>query len=66
MNKKEAYKIVFDDLTKYNLYNGICDAENGNKHFMYGIGCVMETISFNAGIDNFGDIFYKNLIKSEE
>ena len=66
MNKKEAYKIVFNDLKNCNLFKGIYNAKNGNKHFMNGIGCVMENISYNAGFDNFGNIFIENLIKSEK
>lgn len=68
MNKAEAYKIVFDDLCKCNMFVGIYDAKNGNEHFMFGIGTVMEAIATVVGEetwDNFLDIFNHNMRESE-
>ena len=69
MNKAEAYKIVFDDLCKYNMFVGIYDAKNGDDHFMFGISTVMEaianTISEEEG-DNFINKFYRNMDESEK
>ena len=69
MDKKEAYKIVFEDLKQSNLFNGHYDAKNGNANFMYGISTVMEFIAY--GIDDstgrsFADEFTDNMIDSEE
>ena len=69
MNKKEAFKIVFNELTKNNLFIGNYDARHGNNHFMYGIETVMDAIAANISdefYDNFDDTFVKNMIKSEE
>ena len=52
MTKKEAYKIVFEDLINIPLYRGKYDAKFGNQNYMYGIKSVMETISFGAEPDN--------------
>lgn len=65
---REAYRIVFADMTKVNLFKGIYDGKNGNKSFMYGISTVMEYIASNVNkqtVDNFSEIFIKNMIKSE-
>lgn len=48
MNKEEAYKIVFDDLTREggcDLFRGIYDAKNGKDSYMNGISLVMEYIA---------------------
>lgn len=69
MDKKEAYKIVFEDLKQSNLFTGHYDAKNGNEHYMYGISVVMEFIAY--GIDDstgrdFADKFMENMIASEK
>lgn len=68
MELQKAYEIVFNDMTKkgLNLFQGNYDTKNGNKDFMYGILTVMEFISYKAGVEDFGDVFIKNMIKSEE
>lgn len=67
MEKFEAYRIVYEDLTKDDwLFTGKYDAENGNKHFMYGIESVMEKIAYEAGeYDGFSERWDSNIAKSE-
>ena len=69
MNKKDAYKIVFDDLKQCELFNGHYNAKNGNEQFMYGISTVMEFIAYrvdhSTGV-NFEDDFLKNMSDSRE
>lgn len=67
---KEAYKMVFDDMTsKVELFTGIYDAKHGSKEFMYGVSTVMEYIAYSideeTGID-FEDLFVNNLIKCKK
>lgn len=69
---RNAYKLVFDDLTKGSdspsFFIGNYDAKNGSEYFMYGVGTVMELIAYKIGDevgDEFSDRFTKNLIKSE-
>ena len=67
-NKSEAYKIVFDDLTKCNMFKGIYDGINGNPHFMYGIWTVMDYIASNVSedcYDQFTEEFERNMIDSK-
>ena len=67
MDKKEAYEIVYNDLIAANLFRGIYDARHGNISFMNGIACVMEVIADSAGkLEEFDNIFYKNLAESEK
>ena len=67
MDKKEAYKIVYKDLIAASLFRGIYDAKHGNISFMNGIALVMEVIADSAGkLEEFDDIFYKNLSESEK
>lgn len=42
----EAYKMVYNDLINN---RGVYDAKNGNRHFMYGVHSVMETVAYMAG-----------------
>lgn len=66
MDKKIAYKIVFDELTKINMFCGKA-SEYANIYFMNGIGTVMEVIANNiseAKGANFEKEFTKNLIQS--
>ena len=69
MNKSEAYKIVFDNLTECNLFKGIHDARSGENKFMYGIWTVMSAIAYGVS-DDFGDefeeTFSQNMINSEK
>lgn len=71
MDKKtrDAFRIVFEELTRNPMFKGKYDAKNGNKHFMYGVSTVMENIAYNADEwlgENFSDTFFENMIKSEE
>lgn len=71
MDKKtrEAYRIVFANMTKIDLFKGIYDGKNGNEHYMFGISAVMEHIAYNIDEetgDNFSETFIDNMIKSEE
>ena len=66
MTKKEAFEIVFDELTKVNMFRGKA-SEYANIYFMNGIGTVMEVIASNIseekGRENEKE-FTKNLIQS--
>jgi len=66
--RTEAYKLVFDDLTKCNMFKGIYDAKHGNEDFMYGILIIMENIALNVSEDcyeKFTAEFTKNMVESE-
>ena len=69
MNKTEAFKIVFEELKKCNLFCGVYDARNGSDSYMHGVSAVMESIAYrideNVG-DKFSDDFISNMILSEE
>ena len=70
MNKEEAYRIVFNDLTKCNLNIGIYDARDKARvdHFMNGIATVMEQIAYGISEevgDTFSEIMINNKIISE-
>ena len=67
--KSKAYKTVFNDLMRHNLFKGIYDAKNGRKDFMYGIATVMECIALGVSYecyDMFQNEWTKNIIASEE
>ena len=69
MNKSEAYKIVFDDLTQCNLFRGIYDARHGNEYYMYGVVAVMENIAMGVSDEcwkRFDEEFNQNMIESEK
>lgn len=66
--KPEAYKLVFNELIKCNMFKGIYDAKHGNTDFMYGILAVMEYIAVNVSEDcyeNFTAEFTKNMVNSK-
>lgn len=66
--KPEAYKLVFDDLIKCNMFKGIYDAKHGNENFMYGILTIMENIALNVSEDcyeKFTAEFTKNMVDSK-
>lgn len=69
MDKTEAFKIVFEELKKCELFCGRYDAKNGNDSYMHGVSSVMESIAYrideNVG-DKFSDDFISNMILSEE
>ena len=69
MDMKEAYRIVFDDLTNCGLFCGKYDARYGSEEFMYGIESVMEVIAYKVSEEvgnTFSDMFTNNIIASEE
>lgn len=70
MDKKEAYKIVFEDLKQQcSVFTGHYDAVHGNEHFMYGVSMVMESIAYRVDDStgmNFENEFTDNMIESEE
>ena len=65
MTKKEAFKIVYDELTEKGLFIGKFDAKHGNVNFMYGIELVMEYISYYAECnEEYEKLFMENFRKS--
>ena len=69
MDKTEAYRIVFEDMTKEEgLLTGHYDAKNGGEQFMFGVSLVMEYIAGQLGEEiycEFSDSFTKNMLESE-
>ena len=70
MDKKEAYKIVYDDLIRIPTFGGLWNAKNDDANSYYtkiGIYFVMSTIAFAIDPDNktvyneYEEIFKKNL-----
>lgn len=69
MLKRLAYKIVFNDLKKINMYCGVYDAKNGSRDFMYGLWTIMEHIAYEADkrrVDEFNGLFSDNMDRSKE
>lgn len=59
---------LFDKMTKCDLFIGKYDAENGNRHFMFGVASVMEYIANEISEETlvkFTDEFHGNMIDSE-
>lgn len=68
MDKTEAFKIVFDELQKVDIFTGKYDARNGNRYFMYGIATVMESIAYSVDEktgNKFTETFDRNMDESE-
>lgn len=67
MEKSEAYRIVYEDLTREDgLFTGRYDAVNGTSTYMYGIASVMEKIAYEAGrYEEFSEKWDGNFMKSE-
>ena len=66
MTKKEAFEIVFDELTKINMFSGKV-SKYADASFVEGIGTVMEAIANNISEEkgaNFEKEFTKNVIQS--
>lgn len=61
---RRAYRLVFKDLYKVNMFRGVYDAKNGSEAFMYGISTVMGTIAFEAENFDFEDMFMANMTRS--
>ena len=74
MDKKEAYKIVYDDLIRIPTFGGLWNAENDANSYYTKIGIyfVMSTIAFTIDPDNktvyneYEEIFKKNLKAKKE
>lgn len=67
MATREDFKVVLDDLMKWDLFVGKFDAVNGNKDFMFGIETVMKAIALRASdeaYDNYVAIFTRNYLDS--
>ncbi len=66
---RQAYRTVFDDLSKCPLFMGYYDAKNCKEDLMYGISTVMEFIAGGVSeecLDNFNKTFSENMRVSEE
>lgn len=72
VDKREAYKIVFNDLKKFKLFNGkynaidVCDFENEND-FLEGIRLVIEHIALRVSentLHEYKQMFDKNVENS--
>lgn len=70
MEKSEAYRIVFEDLTAHDwLGTGVYDARHGKEEFMHGVSTVMECIAANVSnevYEAFEKRFYNNMMASQE
>lgn len=65
MDKKTAYEIVYNDLSKLNMFMGTYDAKNGSELYMHGIWAVMENIAYHTDkLEEFEKIFFENIEKS--
>lgn len=67
---RNAYRIVLNDILNRDIrmLTGNYDVKNGNRHFMHGVGIVMEFIAYNVSDEDgnsFSDLFMKNMIESE-
>ena len=66
MTKAEAFRIVYNELVKQNMFTGNYDAKHGNFAFMCGINTVMEVIADEAGcLEKFEEMFNHNMVESE-
>lgn len=64
---REAYRMVFNDLKDYPIFNGKCDAKYVNKNYMYGVCTIGEMIAYNAGDDCYEEyekLFHTNFENS--
>ena len=70
MDKSEAYKIVFDDLTSVDIFNGTYNAATDNDyHFMFGIKMVMDYIAYSISeecYNKFSNTFLANIVGGQE
>ena len=67
MTKKEAFKIVYDELTQCPMFCGKYDALHGSEDFMFGICTVMENIVINIDedtYDEFSTLWVNNSLES--
>lgn len=69
LTKARAFKIVYDELSKVDMFMGKFDAKNGNDKFMSGVQTVMEAIAYGVSEDMqcaYTDIFLANWLNSKE
>jgi len=70
ISKKEAYKIVLEDLKRNRMFVGVYDARTQEAaNFMNGIWTLMETIAYRVSeetLENFDELFIKNIQESEK
>ena len=64
--EKKAFKTVLDTLSHVPLFRGVYDAKHGDAEFMCGIQTVMETIAWYADDRNYGVMFTRNMLGSEQ
>ena len=65
---EKAYKAVYNDLMKVDLFRGHYDAKNGNETFVRGICTVMENIALHVSeetADEYIETFITNSIGSK-
>ena len=66
MIKKLAYKIVYKDLMKNELFTGKYDAVHDDPSWMLAMSIVLDFIAYYAGkAEEFSEMFYENMEKSE-
>ena len=69
MSKQEAFKIVFEELSKCPLFVGTFDAKNGSSQYIHGVCTVMENIALNVSEETYNEyinLWTDNVIKSIE
>lgn len=69
LTKAKAFKIVFDELDKVDMFKGKYDARHGSDEFMSGVHAVMKAIAFGVSEDlgwQYEDIFLANWLGSKE
>lgn len=69
MDKKDAFKIVLDDLMNCPMFCGKYDAVHGKDDFMYGISTVMEAIAVRIDdetYEKFSEMFLNNMCECQE
>lgn len=71
LDKLQAYKIVYDDLMRINMFKGIYDAshtkDDSTDDFMDGISTVMEYIAAQVSDETYTeyqDIWIKHIMES--
>lgn len=67
--KATIEKVINNMTSTSSLFNGNYDAKHGHTRFMYGVGTVMEYLSYLVSDeygDNFSEKFTQNMIDSEK
>lgn len=66
---EKAYKAVYNDLMKVDLFRGHYDARHGNQVYMHGVCTVMENIALHVSektANEYTKIFFNNIIGSQK